>query len=183
MACKNIVTERGGDMSVTRNGRCIYTNLTFRLQLEDNSSVDLVGDSQLELSTRSQLWSQTRRIGLELRHELDRSWTGVGVELATVKPPIELGFQLHHNLIKVKGQLSWWVCTNFALSWRTPLLCGTSVECIWSVWDNEKKRVKIYPACEWHCLLPSDYSILSLLHRLRMPMLSDIKKICITVSV
>ena len=90
MACKNIVTERGGDMSVTRNGRCIYTNLTFRLQLEDNSSVDLVGDSQLELSTHSQLWSQTWSwwIGLELRHELDRSWTGVGVELATVKPPI-----------------------------------------------------------------------------------------------
>ena len=86
MACKNIVTERGGDMSVTRNGRCIYTNLTFWLQLEDNSSVDLVSDSQLELSTRSQLWSQTWWIGLELRHKLDQSWTGVGMELATVKP-------------------------------------------------------------------------------------------------
>ena len=145
--------ERGGDMSVTRNGRHIYTNLTFRLQLEDNSSVDLVGDSQLELSTRSQLWSQTWRIGLELRHELDRSWTGVGVELATVKPPIELGFQLHHNLIKVKGQLSWWVCTNFALSWRTvnpPVVwnkCWVYLECM-RQWKEKGKNL----SCMWVAL-------------------------------
>ena len=43
-------------------------------ELENNSSVDLVGDSQLELSTRSQLWSQTRRIGLELSRELGQSY-------------------------------------------------------------------------------------------------------------
>jgi len=73
-------------VAIARNG-CIYTNLTFWLQLENNLSVDLVGDSQLELPTRSQLWSQTRRIGLELSRELGRSWSRVGLELPAVKPP------------------------------------------------------------------------------------------------